>query len=328
VKAIQLSICIATFNRAGFILETLDGIAAQVTDEVEIVIVDGASTDNTEEVVRKVAARCLQLRYIRLDKKGGVDQDYCRAVQEARGEYVWLFTDDDILKPGAVAAVVEATRKRYSLILVNAEVRNADLSVCLQPNRLGFDRDRTYSTSVADRDSLFADTGSYLSFIGGVVMRRELWNQRDSAKYFGTLFVHVGVIFQQFLPGEALAMGNPWIIIRYGNAQWTARSFEIWMFKWPELIWSFPHYSDAAKQRVEFREPWRRWSRLLLMRATGHYTFKDYETWLKPRHASIAARFIAALPIRPLNALGRVVARYIVRKNPSMGLFELESWKG
>jgi hypothetical protein len=64
------------------------------------------------------------------------------------------------------------------------------------------------------------------------------------------------------------------------------------------------------------------------MRATGHYTFKDYETWLKPRHASIAARFIAALPIRPLNALGRFVARYIVRKNPSMGLFELESWKG
>ena len=47
MKSPLLSICIATYNRADFIGETLDSIIRQLTDEVEIVVVDGASTDAT-----------------------------------------------------------------------------------------------------------------------------------------------------------------------------------------------------------------------------------------------------------------------------------------
>jgi abequosyltransferase len=329
---IRLSICIATLNRAAFLGETLECIVAQIaTEEVEIVIVDGASTDNTQEVVRQIMARCPRLLYIRLENKGGVDQDYCRAVEASHGEYLWLFTDDDLLKPGALAVILEATRKNYSLIVVNAEVWTTDLAVCLQTNRLGIDQDQTYTPTMREGDRLLADTGSCLSFIGGVVMRREIWDQRDKAKYFGSLFVHVGVIFQSPLPGPALATAKPWIIIRYGNAQWTARSFEIWMFKWPELVWSFPGFSDAAKQRVEEREPWRRWRRLILLRAMGHYSIHEYGVWLKPRFRSLWRRFparaIASMPVPLLNLLGRFYARFVLRKVPSMGLYDLESWK-
>ncbi len=49
---IKLSICIPTHNRARFIKETLENVISQADDAVEIVIVDGASTDNTEEVAR------------------------------------------------------------------------------------------------------------------------------------------------------------------------------------------------------------------------------------------------------------------------------------
>jgi abequosyltransferase len=48
----HLSICIATLNRARFLKETLARILGQASDEVEVVIVDGASSDGTEEVVR------------------------------------------------------------------------------------------------------------------------------------------------------------------------------------------------------------------------------------------------------------------------------------
>ncbi len=53
-----LSICIATYNRAEYIGETLESIIPQVTDEVEIVIVDGASTDNTSSVVKHYIEVC------------------------------------------------------------------------------------------------------------------------------------------------------------------------------------------------------------------------------------------------------------------------------
>ena len=48
---IRLSICMATLNRAAFIGVMIDSILSQMTEEVELVIVDGASTDGTDQVV-------------------------------------------------------------------------------------------------------------------------------------------------------------------------------------------------------------------------------------------------------------------------------------
>jgi hypothetical protein len=99
-------------------------------------------------------------------------------------------------------------------------------------------------------EHLFIDALNYLSFIGAVVIRRSIWLGRERVLYFGTEFVHVGVIFQKPLPGSALIIAEPFITIRFGYGQWTSRSFEIWMFKWPKLVWSFKDISSEAKRRV------------------------------------------------------------------------------
>ena len=131
-----LSICIATYNRAEYIGETLESIIPQMTSEVEIVVVDGASTDNTGNVVKRYVEDCRQINYILLPSKGGVDQDFCKAVEFAKGEYCWLFPDDDLLKPGAISTVLNEIPKGYSLIIVNAQVMNKDFSKVLENKRL------------------------------------------------------------------------------------------------------------------------------------------------------------------------------------------------
>lgn len=244
--------------------------------------------------------------------KGGVDQDYSRAVELAQGEYCWLMTDDDLLKPSALAAVLKALRHAYGLVIVNAEVRNADLTQVLASSRLPFSAERVYQPTEADRERLLAETGDYLSFIGGVVIRRQLWNAREKTRYFGTEFVHVGVIFQRLLPEAALVLAYPWIVIRYGNAQWTPRFFEIWMFKWPGLIWSLPGFSDATRRRVSSPEPWRRPWALLLFRARGAYSIKEYQALIAPSPGSTwskwGARMIARLPGCVVNLLASLYA--------------------
>src|SRR5580658_6364649 len=78
--AMRLSICIPTYNFGAFIGETLESIAAQLQDGVEVVVLDGGSTDETAEVVGAFAQRHPQIRYHRQPERGGIDRDMARTV--------------------------------------------------------------------------------------------------------------------------------------------------------------------------------------------------------------------------------------------------------
>jgi glycosyltransferase involved in cell wall biosynthesis len=306
-SVVGLSICIATLNRASFIGKTLDSILDQIQDGVQLVIVDGASSDNTAEVMAQYCARYPQIVYRRELTNSGVDADYDKAVAYATGEYCWLMTDDDLLKPGAIQRVLAGMKTSPDLIVVNAEVRSADLLVVMEKQRLGFSGDVCYSSS--RKDEFLRDVGSYLSFIGCVVIKRKKWMTRERFAYYGSLFIHVGVIFQKPSIDDVLVISAPLIEIRYGNAMWTPRGFEIWMFKWPQLIWSFPEYSDDAKRAVCRKQPWRSVKALFHLRAMGSYSINEFRkfwpesgrgleswaAWLISRFPASAANFIMVL---------------------------------
>src|ERR1700733_7939997 len=100
-KSIKLSICIPTYNRAAFIGKTLESILSQVNESIEIVVMDGASTDDTSEVVASYQSRFKNLVYYRGSTNLGVDRDMATSVELARGAYCWLMSSDDLVKPGA-----------------------------------------------------------------------------------------------------------------------------------------------------------------------------------------------------------------------------------
>jgi glycosyltransferase involved in cell wall biosynthesis len=301
LEIIKLSICIATHNRADFITHTLKSILDQATDEVEVIIVDGASTDNTEALVRSIQVNHSQLEYYYLDKKGGVDQDFCHAVSLAKGKFCWLFSDDDLLKPGAIAAVInEINKDEYSMILVNSEWRNLDMITLYRERHVPLLSDKIFNSSAQGQQNLLAEMGDYLSFIGCVVIEREEWNKREKTTYFGTAFVHLGVIFQSFLPKNTLFISYPFISIRLGNAQWTNAAFNIWIISWPKLIWSLTHFPDEIKQRVISRTPAEQLWKLFYYRAMGTFSFDKYKSIVKPYSNSgiklLLARLISVLP--------------------------------
>jgi glycosyltransferase involved in cell wall biosynthesis len=311
VTHIKLSICIATRNRANYIGETLRSIVRQATDAVEIVVLDGASTDATTEVVSEFQATFPRLRYVRREKNGGVDRDYDAAVVEAQGVYCWLMSDDDLLKPGAIARVLDAIDQRYSLIIVNAELRSPDLGELIDASRLQFDTDRTYRANEFDR--LFEETSAYLSYIGAVVIRRDVWMAREREPFFGSYFIHEGVIFQCPLPGESLVIAESLISIRFGNTQWRPKEFEIRMIRWPDLIASLTMVSEDVRNRRFPREPWRSFKSLFFYRAKGTYDLGDYRRWVRPRVHKLRDRArafaIACFPGALANFVGLLYCR-------------------
>ena len=214
--SLRLSICIATFKRGNFIGQTLDSILVQMEPGVELLVVDGASPDNTPEVIKDYQSRHPGLRYYREQENSGVDRDYDKAVGYARGEYCWLMSDDDLLKPGALRRVLAAIGESSDLVVVNTEIWNADFSEKLLDRRLGITADVEYRE--ADREKLLAEIANQLGFIGCVVIRRSLWLSRDRASYYGSLFIHVGVIFQLPAIKSVSVIAEPFIAIRDGNA--------------------------------------------------------------------------------------------------------------
>ena len=294
-QPIRLSVCVATYGRAAFIGQTLQLILAQADERVEIVVVDGASPDATSAVVSALQANHPRLVYQREATNAGVDCDFDKAVGYARGEYCWLMSDDDVLTVDAIATVLAALEDDPALLVVNAEFCNKDLSVVLKRTQLGLAEDQEFGLD--DHERLFAATASYLSFIGAVVIRRATWLARERTPYFGSLFIHMGVIFQTPTPGRAKVITRPLIRIRYGNALWTSRGFEIWTEKWPDLVWSFHHFSAISRERISPRYPARRLVTLLWYRGIGAYGPAEYR------------RVRAAGAYRPCHPLAGLVAR-------------------
>lgn len=179
---IKLSICIPTYNRAQFIGETIQSVISQAGDNVEIVIVDGASTDNTTEVVQRFYQKFSNIVYYRGETNMGVDRDMAKTIELSRGDYCWMLSDDDLLKPGAINRILKEIESGYEIYLCN--VTACSLTMKPRHDRYWLSRvvkDRVFN--LHEKKDLIeycnnADSiGALFSYMSSVVLRREEWNK-------------------------------------------------------------------------------------------------------------------------------------------------------
>lgn len=306
---IKLSICIATFNRGAFISETLESIIQQLSSEIEVIVVDGNSPDNTSEIMDEYQSRYSQINYYKESVNSGVDADFDKAVGYANGKYCWLMTDDDILCPNAINSVLSEIENNRDLIIVNAVVKNIHLNKVLEKQRLDIESDIEYK--LEQQETFFANNASYMSYIGCVVIKKKVWLEADRKTYYGTLFIHIGVIFQSSL-SNVIVIAEPLIVIRYGNAMWTQRGFEIWMFKWPNLIWSFNHFSEKSRQRVCDKAPWMNMKTIFFYRAMDGFNLNSLDKYPFGDYGIVRMIFIYFIAIIPSGFVNLLLVIYMI----------------
>ena len=180
MSSLRLSVCIPTYNFGAFIGATLDSIVAQATGEIEIVIVDGASTDDTAHVVQKIGHVFPRLRFYRRDINGGVDVDLAKAVELARGDYCWLMSGDDVLAPRAMERVLDELEEEHDVYLCNRTECDRDLTPITRRPWLARDcRDEVFQfASSADFMGYFRKArslGALFSYISSIITRRDKW---------------------------------------------------------------------------------------------------------------------------------------------------------
>ena len=208
-----LSICIPTYNRASFIGSCLDSVASQLTADIEVVILDGASTDNTAGVVEPFCRRYSTFRYVRRDRNQGIDEDILKVVELASGKYCWLLSDDDQLAGGALKLVLHRLRQHENLAgaSLNSAAFDKTMSYPIRTVPAIAHGQLTEDHLFTDRDQCFALLGIHLGYLSGQVVSRALWQEVARASvlspYLGTCWILVYMI------GRILERNPRWLYI-------------------------------------------------------------------------------------------------------------------
>jgi len=119
-----LSICIPTYNRDSFIKKTLESICLQEifleSDDVEIVISDNCSDDNTQRVVEDFVTRFpFKVFYSKNSTNIGADSNFEKVLSQGRGSFLKLHNDNLLVRDGAlkeILKVIKATSQEKPVI--------------------------------------------------------------------------------------------------------------------------------------------------------------------------------------------------------------------
>jgi abequosyltransferase len=199
-----ISFAIPTYNFGAFIGDTIRSIFLGKSlirnEQIEVVVVDGASLDNTSSVIADLAKQFPTIRWVPMEQRGGIDYDLDHAISLCTAPYVWMLSADDLLESGWDEVIFKHINQTRSpdIILVPAIVctlamipmrrnRILDLSLsCGSKSYLMSDKVQRhlYFQQALTLEALF-------SYMSAVVVRRETWMALPPrVDYFKSCWAH------------------------------------------------------------------------------------------------------------------------------------------
>ena len=122
---ITISIIIATFNASKTIQIALDSVKEQTYQDWECIIVDGASTDNTVNIIQEYATNDSRIRYISEPDKGIYDA-FNKGWKMANGEWIYYLGSDDKLTLNGFTDLMNQIDNSYSIVSGNTYIIKID----------------------------------------------------------------------------------------------------------------------------------------------------------------------------------------------------------
>lgn len=210
----KLSICIPTFNRPHCLTERLEQLAGLITPEltrdVEVIVSDNGSPQDTGAIVNRFLTRIGKLRYRKSPINRGFDYNFLNCLQMAAGEYVWVFGDDDyFLENSVTSALALIEQDNFDCIIANQSI--GDTYTCRQAlgeRMFHLDRDRVDILKALCFELSF---GGLLCFVSSLIFRRPRLEAIDWCRHlnYETALIHSTVTFELFHDRPALITATP-----------------------------------------------------------------------------------------------------------------------
>lgn len=242
----KLSICIPTYNRVEHLADCLNSIVlcnAQSEFKFEICVSDNNSNDGTEDVVRQTQT-VLDIKYHKNTSNLGIPRNFLNVVSMAKGDFVWLLGDDDLLMPNAIVELYSLIENHPNVdfFYVNSfHLHTEFLENYSSPfDTANLPKDMTpFSTWNFDGELDFLDLVNpkiSFDFLGGMflsVFRKNNWELNISVldknaiqdsrtfSHFDNTFPHVKIFAKAFSSSVAYFNSKPLNVCLTGAREWS-----------------------------------------------------------------------------------------------------------
>ncbi len=278
MKKISISICIPTYNRIEYLPKTLESIEiaaqkADLNDNIEICISDNASSDGTDEYIKKyIVDSKIKVTYNRNTENIGADANYLKVIEIASGEYCWFMGSDDVITSDSLIIIKEEIKSGYDIYLGNRIDCDKSLNPNLYRSWLNVNHDHIYNLSNSEEFSDYCNNalslGALFSYLSCIIFKRQKWlNQEFDDSFLGTAYAHAFMLLSFLREGCVLKYLNSYIVYsRGGNDSFLQEGQVNYMkrvlldirgytFLSKKLFHSEPSYQNSILQVIKLERP-------------------------------------------------------------------------
>jgi len=120
----EVSIILPTYNGAKYIRQSIDSCLNQTHKNIELIIVDDGSTDNTPQIIKSY--KDSRIRYLRQDINYGVSYALNKGFSHANAEYLTWTSDDNFYSPEAIECMLRVLQSNKKIDFVYANFYKID----------------------------------------------------------------------------------------------------------------------------------------------------------------------------------------------------------
>ncbi len=128
-----VSVVMANFNGGAYLADAIGSVQVQTLRDLEIIVSDDASIDNSVDIVTQLQATDPRIRLLRSDHNGGPAAARNRAIQVADGTWIAVVDSDDLIYPNRLKTLIEAAERDRADIVAD-DLLKVDLNK-IEPTR-------------------------------------------------------------------------------------------------------------------------------------------------------------------------------------------------
>lgn len=230
-----LTIAIPTYNRVHCLERALQHILLYMQDyPVEILVSDNASTDGTAEFMFDFMQKHPQVRYYRKSVNTGFGGNFLNCMKLAHGKYLLLHSDDDILLPSGMRAIMMALQEQPVFVYLQSIMKDTEQQ---QATGVAAVSPKKNFLIFTDRNAFLDHTGIMLTFISAMVFRVEYIHQiANLSTLIQNNLLQTNVAFRTMRhPGKYIIVRKP-CIAASPNVKIHYDLYQTWVYEYAQLL--------------------------------------------------------------------------------------------